>query len=862
MVRFFHKFSTLLGRDKVLSGGKCRRRPPSRLVVEILEDRTAPATFQGLGYFPNGFNTSFATAVSGDGSTVIGDSFYWTASAGFQSIPGYQATSAKAEAVSADGSVIAGRFDYNRQNQLFLATRSAGYVPVAQGPLQDAGGGGDVSGISADGSVVTGNFYHSGGPDDGTFAYHWTASSGFSKLPHLPNGGYASLGYGISSDGNVVVGFEFLFGATQWIASTNSVELLKDANGNPIGNGMGNYTGVLGAATAASADGSVVVGNGKFPVVGGGGGQGSDVSGQLTRTVFVPFDPVPRGSAQASVIFTNQGADLSGPLTFTFNLPGCVIQTLGASAGTVTAMNVTADGKGILSWNGNLKTGDSLVINVKIEYPPTMSLDYIRKNLQSSVDVPNQRTGNDAFRWTKSTSGVDLGVLPGDIESYANSVSADGSIIVGAGTTNIADFEIVGGGATVNSDDAFIWDAAHGMRNLQTLLESDPTAGPALAGWTLTSATSISADGLTVVGIGKDPQGNKQGWIAHLNGLEFHSLVSPEETFAIHPDNTVYGQRIDANGNPVGNPYLVAFGSLKSISVTKDASGNRVLFGIDPYLGHVWELKFDANGNPTSHYYSPVWTQGAVESIAVGHDGLGSVVLFAVDPFMHHVWSMKFDAQDNPAGPFRLISAGGVATSLTVGHDGKGNPLLFTIDPYFSQVQEVRFSAAGDAVTDFYRPAAAFAVKSIGLGYDASGNPELTAVDPYFGHVFYLPLDGNGVATSTIFLQAGTKSVASITPGHDANNDPLLFAIGQDHQTYELKFDSAGKPMGDFVSTGPSAVSVTSLQIGYSETGAIQLFAIGLGDNQVYEEAFDDFGHRVRSFFGFAPGAVIAFTLS
>src|SRR6516164_5918796 len=103
------------------------------------------------------------------------------------------------------------------------------------------------------------------------------------------------------------------------------------------------------------------------------------------------------------------------------------------------------------------------------------------------------------------------------------------------------------------------------MRNLQTLLESDPIAGPALSGWTLRSATSVSADGLTVVGIGIDPQGIYQGWIAHLNKLDFQS--SSEETFAIHPDYSVYAQRVDANSNPVGDPYLAAFGSLKSIAV-------------------------------------------------------------------------------------------------------------------------------------------------------------------------------------------------------------------------------------------------------------------------------------------------------
>jgi hypothetical protein len=332
--------------------------------------------------------------------------------------------------------------------------------------------------------------------------------------------------------------------------------------------------------------------------------------------------------------------------------------------------------------------------------------------------------------------------------------------------------------------------------------------------------------------------------------------------FVLHADNTVYGQKFDSNGNPVGNAFLVAFGSLKSISVTKDVSGNLVLFGIDPYLGHVWQLKFDANGNPTSHYYTPIWTMGTVESIAAGHDGHGNLELFAVDPFVHHVWAMKFDANDNPAGPFQLLSPGGVATNLTVGHDGTGNPLIFTVDPYFSQVQEMRFDANGDPVSDFYRPAASFAVKSIGLNYDKTGNPELFAIDPWFGHVFYLNLDANGKATSNLFLQAGTGIVSSIALGHDSNDNPLVFGIAPDYQMVELKLDSNGKPVADFFATGPSVVSVTSITVTYGGTGLPQLFGMGLGDDQIYEETFDASGNMIRSFFRVSANAVAGLAVS
>ena len=43
---------------------------------------------------------------------------------------------------------------------------------------------------------------------------------------------------------------------------------------------------------------------------------------------------------------------------------------------------------------------------------------------------------------------------------------------------------------------AFIWDQAHGMRNLRTVPASDYRVD--LTGWQLVTATDISADGLTI----------------------------------------------------------------------------------------------------------------------------------------------------------------------------------------------------------------------------------------------------------------------------------------------------------------------------------------------------------------------------
>jgi probable HAF family extracellular repeat protein len=109
-----------------------------------------------------------------------------------------------------------------------------------------------------------------------------------------------------------------------------------------------------------------------------------------------------------------------------------------------------------------------------------------------------------AFRHTAAGGIVGLGDLPGDLLwSHATAVSADGSIVVGESFTDLP-----GGGA-------FIWDETHGMRQLHAVLLD---AGLDVAGWTLSVATGISADGRTIIGSGIDPENNYLPWLATLGG--------------------------------------------------------------------------------------------------------------------------------------------------------------------------------------------------------------------------------------------------------------------------------------------------------------------------------------------------------
>ncbi len=88
-----------------------------------------------------------------------------------------------------------------------------------------------------------------------------------------------------------------------------------------------------------------------------------------------------------------------------------------------------------------------------------------------------------AFLWTMSGGTRDLGDLIG-FGSIAAGINTRGDIIVGA-----ADLDSTG-----QNSAAFVWDAAHGMRNLNSLIASN-------SGWNLEQAVGVSDSGM-IVGTG------------------------------------------------------------------------------------------------------------------------------------------------------------------------------------------------------------------------------------------------------------------------------------------------------------------------------------------------------------------------
>lgn len=166
-----------------------------------------------LGILP-GYQNSLINAFSSNGTVAVGtasslgtqEALRWTkkgfARLGF--LPGNQDYS-RAQAISADGSVIAGTaIKPGVGRQAVIWTRAKGMVVLGDlgGTHQSSG-----SGISADGKVVVGatSTATSAAVDTDAIAFRWTKKGGMVALGTLPNAS-TSRATGISANGKVAVG--------------------------------------------------------------------------------------------------------------------------------------------------------------------------------------------------------------------------------------------------------------------------------------------------------------------------------------------------------------------------------------------------------------------------------------------------------------------------------------------------------------------------------------------------------------------------------------------------------------------------------------------------------------------------------
>ena len=208
---------------------------------------TAAGGMTDLGTISGGISTS-AIGVSADGSVVVGyaidsrnyHAFRWTSAGGMIDLGG---TNAYPYAVSADGNVVVGTANAGTTDYAFRWTSAGGMVNL--GEL-----GGTYScafAVSADGSVVVGNATDANRVNH---AFRWTAAGGMTDLGMFSGGTMSYANY-VSADGSVVVG--------EADAANNAGYVFRWTSAGGMVN-LGALGGTYSQANAISANGNVVVG--------------------------------------------------------------------------------------------------------------------------------------------------------------------------------------------------------------------------------------------------------------------------------------------------------------------------------------------------------------------------------------------------------------------------------------------------------------------------------------------------------------------------------------------------------------------------------------------------------------------------
>lgn len=355
-----------------------------------------------------------------------------------------------------------------------VAALTLGFSGLSRGQATFTGIGvpaGDDAGsvaaqVSADGSNVVGSasILVEGAHVEREEAYRWTAGAGRVALP-LPAGATGCRALGVSGDGGVVVGQVLVPDAAFMVALPKAFRWT--AAGGPVLVPMPAGCSESGAV-AVSSNGAVVVGymdseDGyqafRWTEAGGTQGLGFFPGGIESRAMAVSAD---------GTVVVGHAHHADGIRAFRWTADAGM-QSLGVLPGGARsrAAAVSADG--------------SVVAGI--------------------VEFDDADDSERAFRWTAAQGMVELARPEGCDYAFATAVSADGGVVVGQMTR------------PDGRDDAFVWDAAHGMRSIRDVLLA---AGVVLGDWHLGLAMGVSADGRVVVGAGGNPVGQGEAWRAVL----------------------------------------------------------------------------------------------------------------------------------------------------------------------------------------------------------------------------------------------------------------------------------------------------------------------------------------------------------
>jgi probable HAF family extracellular repeat protein len=255
----------------------------------------ADVSFRGIGHTDTELFENAAYGLSANGQVLVGyytppdgpHGFRWTLAEGLIGLGLIQEgdINSTARAASADGTFVIGDGAKLRGHDAFRWSAASGMVSL--GNLRGVArffGNSTAHDVSDDGAVVVGV---SENPDFNGEAFLWTEAAGMLGLGDLPGGIFDSVAFGVSGDGQVVVG------------QSNSVLGDEAFRWTLLGGmvGLGDFPGGLesSAATDASGNGSVIVGWGTASSVENAEGYQSQAFRWTEETGLVNLGDLPGG---------------------------------------------------------------------------------------------------------------------------------------------------------------------------------------------------------------------------------------------------------------------------------------------------------------------------------------------------------------------------------------------------------------------------------------------------------------------------------------------------------------------------------------------------------------------------------------
>jgi probable HAF family extracellular repeat protein len=313
-----------------------------------------------------------------------------------------------------------------------------------------------------------------------------TRAESLTGLGHLV-GASSSQAYGVSGNGQVVVGQSGSH-AFRWTQGQGIVALDLSANAS--------------TTTAASFDGSVIVGAVGSP------GTGTYHAYLWNLNGSSPLGSVPGYALSQATAVSSNGTVIVGfcklseftdaYTAFRWTAPSGMVNLGGPSGAYWRAYGVTGDGLAAVGGPTAIRWTAPGVWQLLESSSATSWALAVSGDGAVVVGRRYRSGGYHAFRWTSAAGIVEFD-LPGYSFSAANAANGDGSVIVGSASS-------------ATSDVACVWTELTGTISLSAYLGA---LGVDLTGWTLQTATGVSADGRTVVGNGLH-NGVSEGWIATL----------------------------------------------------------------------------------------------------------------------------------------------------------------------------------------------------------------------------------------------------------------------------------------------------------------------------------------------------------